>query len=180
MKEIKITEIENIRIGSAENKEAGTRRTVIICERARQLAGCPRGRSGIQGIRALKPMAAADVIQAVLLSGGSAFGLDAAGGVMEYLEERGIGFDVGITKVPLVCESRLFDLMVGDFKTRPDKAMGYAACEGAEKNNYQDGNFGAGTGASVGKLGDKSLHEGRNRKLCGADWGSGRSAQSLR
>lgn len=59
---------------------------------------------------------------------------------MEYLEERGIGFDVGITKVPLVCESCLFDLMVGDFKTRPDKAMGYAACEGAEKNNYQDGN----------------------------------------
>lgn len=76
---------------------------------------------------------------------------------MEYLEERGIGFDVGITKVPLVCESCLFDLMVGDYKTRPDKAMGYAACEGAEKNNYQDGNFGAGTGASVGKLGDKSL-----------------------
>ena len=158
MKEIKITEIENIRIGSAENKEAGTGCTVIICERGAAAGldvrgGGPASRES----ELLKPMAAADVIQAVLLSGGSAFGLDAAGGVMEYLEERGIGFDVGITKVPLVCESCLFDLMVGDFKTRPDKAMGYAACEGAEKNNYQDGNFGAGTGASVGKLGDKSL-----------------------
>ena len=158
MKEIKITEIENIRIGSAENKEAGTGCTVIICERGAAAGldvrgGGPASRES----ELLKPMAAADMIQAVLLSGGSAFGLDAAGGVMEYLEERGIGFDVGITKVPLVCESCLFDLMVGDFKTRPDKAMGYAACEGAEKNNYQDGNFGAGTGASVGKLGDKSL-----------------------
>ena len=158
MKEIKITEIENIRIGSAENKEAGTGCTVIICERGAAAGldvrgGGPASRES----ELLKPMAAADVIQAVLLSGGSAFGLDAAGGVMEYLEERGIGFDVGITKVPLVCESCLFDLMVGDFKTRPDKAMGYAACEGAEKNNYQDGNFGAGTGASVGKLGDKFL-----------------------
>ena len=153
MKEIKITEIENIRIGSAENKEAGTGCTVIICERGAAAGldvrgGGPASRES----ELLKPMAAADVIQAVLLSGGSAFGLDAAGGVMEYLEERGIGFDVGITKVPLVCESCLFDLMVGDFKTRPDKAMGYAACEGAEKNNYQDGNFGVGTGATVGKF----------------------------
>ena len=71
---------------------------------------------------------------------------------MEYLEERNIGFDVGITKVPLVCESCLFDLMVGDHWVRPDKAMGYAACENAEKGNYRDGNFGAGTGATVGKL----------------------------
>ena len=158
MKEIKITEIENIRIGSAENKEAGTGCTVIICERGAAAGLDDRGGGpASRESELLKPMAAADMIQAVLLSGGSAFGLDAAGGVMEYLEERGIGFDVGITKVPLVCESCLFDLMVGDFKTRPDKAMGYAACEGAEKNNYQDGNFGAGTGASVGKLGDKSL-----------------------
>ena len=103
MKEIKITEIENIRIGSAENKEAGTGCTVIICERGAAAGldvrgGGPASRES----ELLKPMAAADVIQAVLLSGGSAFGLDAAGGVMEYLEERGIGFDVGITKVPLV------------------------------------------------------------------------------
>jgi L-aminopeptidase/D-esterase-like protein len=92
------------------------------------------------------------MIHAILLSGGSAFGLDAAGGVMEYLEERNIGFDVGITKVPLVCQSCLFDLGVGSFKIRPDKKMGYVACANAEKGNYTDGNFGAGTGATVGKL----------------------------
>lgn len=88
----------------------------------------------------------------MLLSGGSAFGLDAAGGVMQYLEERDVGFDVGITKVPLVCQSCLFDLGVGNFKVRPDKKMGYEACLNAEKGNYKDGNVGAGTGATVGKL----------------------------
>ena len=97
-------------------------------------------------------MAAAQVIHAILLSGGSAFGLDAAGGVQKYLEERGIGFDVGVTKVPLVCQSDLFDLTVGRMDVRPDAAMGYAACLGAEHNNYRDGNYGAGTGASVGKM----------------------------
>ena len=89
----------------------------------------------------LKPLAAAQVIHAIVLAGGSAFGLDAAGGVMRYLEERGIGFDVGVTKVPLVCQSDLFDL-----------AMAYAACVNAETGNYRDGNHGAGTGATVGKL----------------------------
>jgi len=153
MKEIRIQEIENIKIGNAENREAGTGCTVILCEK-----GAPAGldvRGGGPASREtelLKPMAAAEVIHAVLLSGGSAFGLDAAGGVMEYLEERNIGFDVGITKVPLVCQSCLFDLGVGDYKVRPDKAMGYEACENAEKGNYSDGNYGAGTGATVGKL----------------------------
>lgn len=153
MKEIKIQEIENIKIGSAENQAAGTGCTVILCEK-----GAPAGldvRGGGPASREselLKPMAAAEAIHAVLLSGGSAFGLDAAGGVMEYLEERNIGFDVGITKVPLVCQSCLFDLGVGDYKVRPDKAMGYEACENAEKGNYRDGNFGAGTGATVGKF----------------------------
>ena len=100
----------------------------------------------------LKPLAAAQVIHAIVLAGGSAFGLDAAGGVMRYLEERGIGFDVGVTKVPLVCQSDLFDLTVADARTRPDAAMAYAACVNAETGNYRDGNHGAGTGATVGKL----------------------------
>lgn len=153
MKEISVKEIENIKIGSAQNLEAGTGCTVIICEK-----GAPTGldvRGGGPASREselLKPMAAAQVIHAVLLSGGSAFGLDAAGGVMQYLEERSIGFDVGITKVPLVCQSCIFDLGVGDYRIRPDKAMGYEACKNAEKGNYRDGNFGAGTGATVGKL----------------------------
>ena len=158
MKEIKIQEIENIKIGNAENKEAGTGCTVILCER-----GMPAGldvRGGGPASREselLKPMAAAEVIHGVLLSGGSAFGLDAAGGVMEYLEERNIGFDVGITKVPLICQSCLFDLGAGDWRVRPDKAMGYAACEQAERGNYTDGNVGAGTGATVGKLHGKDF-----------------------
>ena len=76
----------------------------------------------------------------------------AYGYVRKYLEERGIGFDVGVTKVPLVCQSDLFDLTVGRMDVRPDAAMGYAACLGAEHNNYRDGNYGAGTGASVGKM----------------------------
>lgn len=101
----------------------------------------------------LKPEANAQYIHAVTLSGGSAFGLDAAGGVMQYLEERGIGFDVGVTKVPLVSQACLFDLTVGDTFTRPDKKMGYDACVNAENGgNYKDGNYGAGTGATVGKL----------------------------
>jgi L-aminopeptidase/D-esterase-like protein len=153
MQEITITDIENIKIGNAGNPEAGTGCTVVLCEN-----GAPTGldvRGGGPASREselLKPMAAAQEIHAVLLSGGSAFGLDAAGGVMAYLEERNIGFDVGVTKVPLVCQSSLFDLVVGDYRVRPDKQMGYDACVNAEKGNYRDGNFGAGTGATVGKL----------------------------
>ncbi len=153
MCEISIKDIENIKIGAAENFEGGTGCTVIICEN-----GAPVGldvRGGGPASREselLKPTAAADSVHAVLLSGGSAFGLDAAGGVMKYLEERDVGFDVGITKVPLVCESCLFDLTVGDKDTRPDKEMGYAACVNAEAGNYRDGSVGAGVGATVGKL----------------------------
>lgn len=153
MKEIRITEIENIRIGSAENAEAGTGCTVIIAENGMAAGldvrgGGPASRES----ELLKPLATAQEIHAVLLAGGSAFGLDAAGGVMRYLEERGIGFDVGVTKVPLVCESCLFDLAVGDARIRPDQAMGYAACGNAQTGNYRDGNYGAGCGATVGKL----------------------------
>lgn len=153
MKEISIRDIENIKIGNAQNREAGTGCTVILCEK-----GAPTGldvRGGGPASREselLKPVAAAQCIHAVLLSGGSAFGLDAAGGVMRYLEERNIGFDVGITKVPLVCQSCLFDLTVGDLNVRPDPEMGYEACVNAQAGNYEDGNVGAGTGATVGKL----------------------------
>ncbi len=87
-----------------------------------------------------------------MLSGGSAFGLDASGGVMKYLEERNIGFDAGITKVPLVCQSSIFDLRIGDYKVRPDINMGYEACINSENNNLKMGNYGAGTGAVIGKI----------------------------
>ena len=126
MKEIKITDFEGLQIGNAENTEAATGCTVLLFGKD----GAPAGldvRGGGPASREselLKPMAAAQIIHAILLSGGSAFGLDAAGGVQKYLEERGIGFDVGVTKVPLVCQSDLFDLTVGRMDVRPDAAMG--------------------------------------------------------
>ncbi len=153
MTEIKINEIENVKIGSAEDKTAATGCTVIICEK-----GAPAGidvRGGGPASREtelLSQQATCQAIHAVLLSGGSAFGLDAAGGVMEYLEEKGIGLPVGPTVVPLVCQSAIFDLGLGSFKIRPDKAMAKRACENAEENSPKSGNYGAGTGASVGKL----------------------------
>ena len=154
MREISITELQNLKIGQAENARAGTGCTVFLLGEN----GAPVGldvRGGGPASREselLKPTAAAQVIHAIVLAGGSAFGLDAAGGAMRYLEERGIGFDVGVTKVPLVCQSDLFDLTVADARTRPDAAMAYAACVNAETGNYRDGNHGAGTGATVGKL----------------------------
>lgn len=154
MKEISIKDIKNIKIGNIEDKIGGTGCTVVICEE-----GMPAGldvRGGGPASREtelLKPLANADKIHAILLSGGSAFGLDAAGGVMQYLEEHNIGLDVGVTKVPLVCQSCLFDLTVGDVKARPDKKMGYDVCVKAQEHNYRDGCYGAGIGATVGKIG---------------------------
>jgi len=91
-------------------------------------------------------------IHGVLLAGGSAFGLDAAGGVMEFLEQRGRGFDVTITRVPIVPTAVIYDLSVGNCRVRPDKAMGYAACQAACPQFQGIGSLGAGTGATVGKL----------------------------
>ncbi|MBR1735860.1 MAG: P1 family peptidase [Firmicutes bacterium] len=152
MNKISINDIEGFKIGQAEDKKDGTGCTVIIAENEMRAGldvrgGGPASRES----ELLKPTAAAKTINAVVLGGGSAFGLGAADGVMEYLEKKGIGFDVGVTKVPLVCQSNLFDLTVGDCFVRPDKAMGYEACVNSEKKNYRDGNFGAGCGATVGK-----------------------------
>ena len=152
IKPISIKDIHGIRIGNAQNATAGTGCTVILsetgmCAGLDVRGGGPASRES----ELLKPLASAQAIHAVLLGGGSAFGLDAAGGVMQFLEEKGIGFDVGVTKVPLVCQSDIFDLTVADSHIRPDKSMGYNACAGAYDDNYQDGNFGAGTGATVGK-----------------------------
>ncbi len=153
-REIPITEVGKIRIGQAENASAGTGCTVLISEEGMCAGldirgGGPASRdSGL-----LDPLTAANVVHAVVLGGGSAFGLGAANGVMAYLEEKDIGFDVGVTKVPLVVQSDIFDLTVGDMTVRPDPAMGYEAAKAAmESPNYKDGNFGAGCGATVGKL----------------------------
>lgn len=154
MKEIPITEIGPIAIGQAENREAGTGCTVFICRDGMRAGldvrgGGPASRES----QLLNPLTAAQKIHGIVLAGGSAFGLSAAGGVMRFLEEQGIGFDVGVTKVPLVAQSDIFDLTVGDPSVRPDEAMGYEAARLAmEAPNYKDGNYGAGCGATVGKL----------------------------
>ena len=154
-KEIAVTEVGNVHIGQVENDEAGTGCTVFISEQ-----GMPAGldiRGGGPASREsalLDPVTAAQFVHGIVLAGGSAFGLGAASGVMKYLEEHDIGFDVGVTKVPLVAQSDLFDLTVGDMKVRPDYHMGYKAAKTAmEEPNYRDGCFGAGCGATVGKVG---------------------------
>ena len=154
MKEINITDIKGIRIGQAENAEAATGCTVFISEEGMRAGLDVRGGGpASRDSQLLNPLMAAPFVHAIVLAGGSAFGLDAAGGVMKCLEERGIGFDVGITKVPLTVQSDLFDLTVGDFKVRPDKDMAYEAAKRAlDDPNYQDGNYGAGCGATVGKI----------------------------
>ena len=155
MKEISIREIEGISIGQVENREAATGCTVMISEKGMAAGLDVRGGGpASRDSQLLSPLAAAQVIHAVVLGGGSAFGLAAAGGVMEYLETKGIGFDVGVTRVPLVVQSDLFDLTVATESVRPDAVMGFEAAKQAmEDPNYRDGNYGAGCGATVGKIG---------------------------
>jgi len=112
-----------------------------------------RGASpGTRETELLSPLNAVQQVHAVLLAGGSAFGLDAAGGVMRWLEERGIGVQVGPARVPIVPAAILFDLWFGDPQVRPDAAAGHAACEAASGAAPAEGNHGAGCGATVGKL----------------------------
>ena len=151
---IPITDIQPIRIGQVENKEAATGCTVLICEDGMAAGldvrgGGPASRES----QLLNPLMAAQTIHAIVLSGGSAYGLGTANGVMEYLEEHGYGFDTGFALVPLVAQADIYDLSVGDPSVRPDAAMGYEAAKKAfEDPNYRDGNYGVGCGATVGKL----------------------------
>lgn len=152
MNEINIMDIGGFKIGHEEDKKGMTGCTVILFDEQAP-AGCEirGGGPASRETPLLNPVADAAGVHAILLSGGSAFGLDAAGGVMKYLEERNIGFDVGVTKVPLVCQSSLFDLRIGDPYCRPDQKMGYMACEKASYKPMQEGNYGAGCGCTVGK-----------------------------
>jgi len=153
MTEIPVTAIENIRIGQVENAEAATGCTVFICPEGMRAGLDVRGGGpAARESQLLNPLMSAQVIHAIVLAGGSAYGLGTANGVMTYLEERGIGFDVGVTKVPLVAQSDIFDLTVGDTFIRPEAGMGYEAADLALNSpNYRDGNYGAGCGATVGK-----------------------------
>ncbi|MFB3884559.1 MAG: P1 family peptidase [Thermodesulfobacteriota bacterium] len=147
-----ITDVPGIRIGHASDFKALTGCTVILCEEGATGGVDIRGTAtGTREIDALSLGHLVDKIHAILLAGGSAFGLDAAGGVMAYLEERGKGFDVKKTKVPIVPAAIIFDFGIGDFRVRPDPKMGYDACLNASRK-VEEGSVGVGTGATVGKL----------------------------
>ena len=153
MELMSITDIPGIRLGSAQNISAATGCTVILCPEGVTAGVDVRG--GAPGTREtdlLKPENLVEKIHGLVLAGGSAFGLDAAGGVMRYLEENGFGFDVGVARVPIVPAAVLFDLPCGDARVRPDQAMGYQACLNSEREEFAIGSLGAGTGATVGKV----------------------------
>lgn len=154
MREIPVTEVGPVFIGQTENSEAATGCTVLIAPRGMRAGldvrgGGPASRES----QLLNPLMAAQSIHAIVLAGGSAYGLGAANGVMQYLEQNGIGYDTGYALVPQVAQSDIYDLSVGDASVRPDAAMGYDAARLAmEAPNYRDGNYGAGCGATVGKI----------------------------
>lgn len=153
MKEIKLTDIKGVKVGQYENQEAATGCSVVIVENGATAGVDVRGGGpATRETDLLNPINMVQQIHAVMLSGGSAFGLDAASGAMQYLEEHGVGFDMSVARVPIVCGASLFDLSVGNSHIRPDKEMGYKACQDSENDLIKEGNYGAGCGASVGKL----------------------------
>lgn len=148
-----ITDIKGIRVGHAQDMESLTGCTVILPDGG-AVAGVDQ-RGGAPGTRetdALRPMHLVEKAHAILLAGGSAYGLDAASGVMRFLEEKGVGFNTGVARVPIVPSAILFDLAIGDASVRPDAEMGYQACLDASTLPPKEGNIGAGTGATVGKI----------------------------
>jgi L-aminopeptidase/D-esterase-like protein len=148
-----LTHIPGLKVGHWTNLEAATGCTVVLCP-AGAVAGVDvRGTApGTRETDLLNPICLVEKVHAILLGGGSAFGLAAAEGVMRWLEEHGYGFDVGVAKVPIVPAAILFDLGLGRADLRPDAAAGYAACEAATPGPIEQGNVGAGTGATAGKV----------------------------
>jgi L-aminopeptidase/D-esterase-like protein len=156
-----LTAVAGLEVGHFTDPRRPTGCTVVIA-RAGAVAGVDvRGAApGTRETELLDPVNAIDKVHAIVLAGGSAFGLDAAGGVMRWLDERGIGATIGAPiegvaqpfVVPIVPAAILFDLWVGDARIRPDAAAGHAACEAASRDSPAEGNVGAGAGASVGKL----------------------------
>jgi L-aminopeptidase/D-esterase-like protein len=148
-----ITDVPGIKVGNIENKVALTGCTALLFEGGAVAGVDVRGSApGTRETDLLNPINLVEKVHAICLSGGSAFGLDAASGVMQFLEDKGVGLDVGVAKVPIVPAAVLFDLVVGDPKVRPDKQMGYEAAVQATSEKFTTGNSGAGCGATVGKL----------------------------
>src|SRR5262245_39926379 len=153
-----ICDVPGILVGHDTNLEAATGCTVVVCE------GPTRGgvdvRGGAPGTREtdlLDPRCMVEVVNAVLLTGGSAFGLNAAAGVMRVLAERGVGFDVGVARVPIVPAAVLFDLGLGRADVHPDADPGARATQSAARGPGARGTVGAGTGATLGKMAGLAL-----------------------
>lgn len=149
-----ITDVPGITVGHAHDLEGRTGCTVVLCGPEGAVAGVDvmGAAPGTRETDLLEPENLVERVHAVLLAGGSAFGLDAACGVMRFLEERGIGFDTGLARVPIVPAAVIYDLGVGAPSARPDSQMGYLACQNASSGPVEEGRVGAGAGASVGKL----------------------------
>lgn len=169
---INVSDIEGFKLGNAEDLKAGTGCTVIISEEG-ALAGVDV-RGGAPATREtdlLKSENTVQKINAVVITGGSAFGLESASGVMNYLDEKNIGLKASGINVPIVCSASLFDLNVGSKFVRPDIEMGKKAVENAYKNEFKSGNFGAGTGTTVGKIYgiERSMKTGLGTFACQID-----------
>lgn len=148
-----ITDVPGIRVGHQTDLEAATGCTVILCDTS--AIGGVDVRGGSPATRetdVLRPLHMVQEVHAIVLSGGSAFGLDTASGVMRYLEEQGQGFDTGFARVPIVPAAAIFDLSIGSASIRPNAEAGYRACQQATSEATLQGNVGAGTGATVGKM----------------------------
>jgi len=148
-----ITDVSGIEVGQAQDDQALTGCTVVLCRKGAVAGVDVRGSApGTRETDLLDPVNLVEKVHAVVLAGGSAFGLDAASGVMRYLDEQAIGFDTGAGKVPIVPAAILFDLNLGKGDVRPDAEMGYRAASSASNDPPAEGNAGAGTGATIGKI----------------------------
>ncbi len=148
-----LTDVRGLSVGHFTDTRRPTGCTVVLTPQGAVAGVDVRGASpGTRETELLSPLNAVEQVHAILLSGGSAFGLDAAGGVMRWLEEKGVGVEVGPVRIPIVPAAILFDLFTGDATIRPDAASGYSACAAANSSPEAQGNFGAGAGAVVGKL----------------------------
>jgi L-aminopeptidase/D-esterase-like protein len=148
-----ITDVAGIEVGHFTDTRRPTGCTVVIAREGAVAGVDVRGAApGTRETDLLAPTNLVDQVHGILLAGGSAWGLDAATGVVRWLEEQGVGFPVGPVRLPIVPGAVLFDLLVGDATIRPDAAAGYSACELASANPPAEGNVGAGPGAALGKI----------------------------
>lgn len=148
-----ITDVEGLKVGHEQSVEGMTGCSIVICEEGATGGVDVRGSApGTRETDLFKSEKMVDRVHGIVLSGGSAFGLEAASGVMKYLEEENIGLDVGVTKVPIVASAVIFDLNIGNHKIRPDLEMGFLAAKNANIDENRQGNIGCGMGATVGKI----------------------------